>query len=413
MEARFDSEEQALQWLYSMQRLGVKLGLENVRRLLAALALSERELRYVHVAGTNGKGSTCVFVQALLVASGEVGVGLFTSPHLVRFNERIRDERGEIRGEELRELLGELREVTAEWEPQPTFFELALALGVMWFKRRGCVWGVMETGLGGRLDATNVVMPEVCVITRIGMDHMDMLGDTLEAIAGEKAGIIKPGVPVVTGPQAAEVMAVLRRVAEEKGSRLIEVVAPWGGAELGLAGEHQRWNAALAVAAVRAVGISLSEERIAAALGAVRWPGRFERLAGGVVLDGAHNEDGVRALVRTWREVFGPQKAVAVVGMVREKAVEEMLRGLGEVVGHWHLTDFQSPRAVPAEELRERLLRLGVSDAQIRCHAQVGAALEAAGLEGGPVLVCGSLYLVGEARGLLVPGAGVFEKSSQ
>ena len=130
-------------------------------------------------------------------------------------------------------------------------------------------------------------------------------------------------------------------------------------------------------------------------------------------MDGAHNEDGVRALVRTWREVFGPQKAAAVVGMVREKAVEEMLRGLGEVVGHWHLTDFQSPRAVPAEELRERLLVLGIPAAQITCHAQVGAALEAAGLEGGPVLVCGSLYLVGEARGLLVPGAGVFEKSSQ
>jgi dihydrofolate synthase/folylpolyglutamate synthase len=413
MEARFDSEEQALQWLYSMQRLGVKLGLENVRRLLGVLALSERELRFVHVAGTNGKGSTCAFVQALLVESGEVGVGLFTSPHLVRFNERIRDERGEITGGELRELLEVLREVTAEWEPQPTFFELALALGVMWFKRRGCVWGVMETGLGGRLDATNVVMPEVCVITRIGMDHMDMLGDTLEAIAGEKAGIIKPGVPVVTGPQEAEVMAVLRRVAEEKGSRLIEVVEPWAGAEPGLAGEHQRWNAALAVAAVRAVGISLSEERMAAALGAVRWPGRFERLGGGVVLDGAHNEDGVRALVRTWREVFGPQKAAAVVGMVREKAVEEMLRGLGEVVGHWHVTDFQSPRAVPAEELRERLLGLGVPEAQITCHAQVGAALEAAGREGAPVLVCGSLYLVGEARGLLVADAGAFEKSSQ
>lgn len=413
MEARFDSEEQALQWLYSMQRLGVKLGLENVRRLLAALTLSERELRYVHVAGTNGKGSTCAFVQALLVESGEVGVGLFTSPHLVRFNERIRDERGEITGGELRELLEVLREVTAEWEPQPTFFELTLALGVMWFKRRGCVWGVMETGLGGRLDATNVVMPEVCVITRIGMDHMDMLGDTLEAIAGEKAGIIKPGVPVVTGPQEAEVMAVLRRVAEERGSRLIEVGEPWAGAEPGLAGEHQRWNAALAVAAVKAVGMELNEERIAAALGAVRWPGRFERLAGGVVLDGAHNEDGVRALVRTWREVFGPERAAAVVGMVREKAVEEMLRGLSEVVGHWHVTDFQSPRAVPAEEMRERLMGLGVSDAQITCHAQVGAALEAAGREGAPVLVCGSLYLVGEARGLLVAGAGAFEKSNQ
>lgn len=396
-----------------MQQLGVKLGLDNVRRLLSALELSEKELRYVHVAGTNGKGSTCAFVQALLVACGQAGVGLFTSPHLVRFNERIRDERGEIAAGELRELLEVLRDVTSGWEPQPTFFELALALGVMWFKRRGCVWGVMETGLGGRLDATNVVMPEVCVITRIGMDHMELLGDTLEAIAAEKAGIIKPGVPVVTGPQEEEVMAVLRGVAEERGSQLIEVAASWGGAETGLRGEHQRWNAALAVAAVKALGMQMSDEQISTALGTVKWPGRFERMPGGVVLDGAHNADGVKALVETWRQVYGEQKAAAVVGMVREKAVEEMLKGLSEVVGHWHLTDFQSPRAVPAEELRLRLLGLGAFGAQITCYAQVGAALEAAGREGGPVLVCGSLYLVGEARGLIVADAGVFEKSSQ
>jgi dihydrofolate synthase / folylpolyglutamate synthase len=245
------------------------------------------------------------------------------------------------------------------------------------------------------------------------MDHMEMLGNTLAAIAEEKAGIIKAGVPVVSGPQEPEVMAVLRRVAKEKGSRLIEVTEPWVGVEPGLAGEHQRWNAALALAAVKVLGVELGANQIEAALAGTRWPGRFERLAGGVVLDGAHNADGVRALVKTWREKFGVKRASAVVGMVKEKAVEEMLRGLSELVQRWHLTGFQSPRSLPAEELRERLLNLGVNGSLITCHSDVSAALSAAGRDGEPMLVCGSLYLVGEARSLLVEGEGNFERSSQ
>lgn len=395
-----------------MQGLGVKLGLENMARLMRAGRLDEGGARFVHVAGTNGKGSTCAFIHELLVAATGGGVGLFTSPHLVRFSERIRDERGEIGGAEMAALLGGLRWLTAGWEPQPTFFELAMALGLWWFWERGCGWVVLETGLGGRLDATNVVTPRVSVITRIGMDHMDVLGDTLEAIAAEKAGIIKRGVPVVTGPQEPEVMEVLRRRARSMEARLIEVTSPWTGAAPGLAGEHQRWNAALAVAAVREATGWDDEEGIARAVTATRWPGRFERLGENLILDGAHNEDGVRALVATWRETYGGRRAAVVAGMVREKAVDSMLKGLGEVAGEWHLTNFASPRSIPAQELAERLRGQGTA-ARIRCHLQVAEALAAAEGSGLPVLVCGSLYLVGEARALRVDGGGSFEPSSQ
>lgn len=411
MAESFQNVEEALHWLYSRQHLGVKLGLENVRRLLEVTGLSTREMRFVHVAGTNGKGSTCAFIHSLLAAAGE-RVGLFTSPHLVRFNERIRDEQGEISAEELNCLLSGLRTTTEHRTNPPTFFELALVLGMQWFKQRGCVWAVMETGLGGRLDATNVVSPEVCVITRIGMDHMEMLGETLELIAAEKAGIIKPGVPVVTGPQEAVAMEVLRQVARERSAPLIVVEEPWTKSDPGLAGEHQRWNAALAVAAVKAAGVVMEEKSIMAALAETRWPGRFERLPGGEILDGAHNEDGVAALVQTWRSVHGDERATAVVGMVREKAVEAMLKRLSEVVGRWCLTGFQSPRALPAEELRDCLLSLGVT-APMECHALVGDALASAQAGGAPVLICGSLYLVGEARALLTADGSSFERSSQ
>jgi dihydrofolate synthase / folylpolyglutamate synthase len=412
MVASFENGEEALQWLYSQQQLGVKLGLENVRRLLAAAGLSEKEMRFVHVAGTNGKGSTCAFIHSLLVAAGERGVGLFTSPHLVRFNERIRGEVGEIPGADLQELLGQLRALTRTWPNSPTFFELALVLGVLWFKKQKCTWAVMETGLGGRLDATNVVLPEVCVITRIGMDHMEMLGPTLADIAAEKAGIIKPGVPVVTGPQEAVVMQVLERVANERQAPLIQVTEPWTASEIGLSGEHQCWNAALAVAAVRALPLCLEESVLRQALAETRWPGRFEQLPNGVILDGAHNEDGMAALVNTWKARQGAKRATVVVGMVREKAVDAMLERLSEVVGRWIVSGFQSPRALSPGELSARLQALGVT-APIEEHDRVQDALAAAQKTGEPVIVCGSLYLVGEARSLLVDGSAGFERSSQ
>ncbi len=406
----FANSDTALAWLYGTQQFGIKLGLDNMRRLLERLHLPAPGTRCLHVAGTNGKGSTCAFLHRLLETAQPGGAGLFTSPHLVRFNERIRDGDGEISDADLARLLGGLHDLLSQPAPHPTFFEIALALALRWFAERDVRWIVLETGLGGRLDATNAVTPAVSVITRIGLDHMEILGDTLEKIAAEKAGIIKPGVPVVTAPQQPEALAVLRRVAAERGAPLIEVTAPWTQSEVGLAGAHQRWNAALAVAAIRAAGLVLSEAQIASALAGTRWPGRFERLETNIVLDGAHNEDGAAALAETWRAAFGSQCATLIFGAAREKAVGAVLRRLAPLAARWHLTRFLSPRALPAEELQARL-REEAPAAKSHCHATVAEALRAARQHDDPILICGSLFLVGEARALLKGGA--FEPSSQ
>jgi dihydrofolate synthase / folylpolyglutamate synthase len=408
------SPDEALEWLYNTQPLGVKLGLENMQRLMRVRQLGGAPQRYVHVAGTNGKGSTCAFIHALLSVGAGRRTGLFTSPHLIHFAERIRDERREINGAELLEGLNELREEVLGWEALPTFFELTLALGLWWFRERGLEWVVLETGLGGRLDATNAVLPEVCVITRIGLDHTQFLGETLQAIAREKAGIIKVGVPVVTGPQEPEAMAVLREVAAERGARLIEVTEPFTTSALGLAGEHQQWNAALALAAVQVLGLELEPSAKSQALEHTRWPGRFERVEPELVLDGAHNADSIAALVSTWRQVFGERRAALVFGAVQDKQVDVMLGLLAPVVAHWYLTGFQSPRALGPEAVQQRLLALGLAEAgEMSCHAGVTEALATARAAGHPVVVCGSLFLVGETLALLRPEAAAFQSSWQ
>lgn len=408
------SPGEALGWLYNTQLLGVKLGLENMQRLIMARGLDQVPQRYVHVAGTNGKGSTCAFLHSLLAVGGGRRTGLFTSPHLIRFAERIRDEEREISEAEIENGLNALRAEVMSWEVMPTFFELTLALGLWWFRERRVEWAVIETGLGGRLDATNALLPEVCVITRIGLDHTHLLGDTVEAIAREKAGIIKAGVPLVTGPQQPGVLDVLRQVAAERGARLIEVKEPWSASPLGLAGEHQRWNAALAVAAVRELGLGLDEASIREALQVTRWPGRFERVSPQLILDGAHNEDSVAALVCAWRQQFGEQGAAVVFGAVREKQVDTMLAQLAPVVCHWHLTSFQSPRALAPGEVQQRLIALGLAgESHITLHQSVAAALNAAQVAAEPALVCGSLFLVGEAKSLLDEETAGFEESWQ
>jgi len=414
MTSALASPQAALEWLYSTQPLGVKLGLENMQRLMRAWNLGQGPQRYVHVAGTNGKGSTCAFIHSLLSVGAARRTGLFTSPHLIHFAERIRDEQREIAGAELAEGLNALRDEVMGWEVMPTFFELTLALGLWWFRERGLEWVVVETGLGGRLDATNALLPEVCVITRIGMDHTQFLGDSLEAIAREKAGIIKPGVAVVTGPQEPAALAVLRQVAAERGARLIEVTEPWTGPALALEGEHQRRNAALAVAAVKELGVEIDPVAICRSLVETRWPGRFERITPECVVDGAHNEDSVAALVKTWRQTFGERRAAVVFGAVQEKQVDAMLSLLAPIVAHWHLTSFQSPRALSAAEVSQRLLSLRLAEEKgMTSHATLASALAAAQAEAEPTLVCGSLFLVGETLALLRQGAPEFERSWQ
>lgn len=246
---------EALAWLYATQLTGIKLGLDNMRRLIDAQG-GQPPGRFVHVAGTNGKGSVCAMVDAVCRAGGW-RTGLFTSPHLLTFRERIRVDGEAITEAGVAEGLTRLRALTAEWNPAPTFFELTAALALDWFGQCQTEVVAWETGLGGRLDATNAICPAVSVITAIDLDHQAYLGETLEEIAEEKAGIIKPGVPAVSAPQAARAAVVLARAAQAQGVslRVVDAETP-----VNLAGSHQRRNAALALAALEAAGIAVEDD---------------------------------------------------------------------------------------------------------------------------------------------------------
>jgi len=405
-----DTAQREIDWLYSTQLFGIKLGLDNMQRLLNELDLPAAGQKFIHVAGTNGKGSTCAFMHSILKAAG-INAGLFTSPHLIHFGERIRDAERLITPAEIAAGITRLRACVSDWHPHPTFFELTLALALEWFAQRQNEWVVLETGLGGRLDATNAITPAVTVITPIGWDHMDMLGDTLAKIAAEKAGIIKPGVPVITMPQHLEALEVIQHTAAERGAPLIIAEAPWEG-ETGLAGTHQRWNAAMAVAALRAAGLTLDERVIACGLREVQWPGRFQKIGNNIIIDGAHNLEAAHVLAQTWREQFPNDKAEVIFGAVSGKDTAAVLRELAPIAASWHFTGFESPRALAAETLREIWTGLGLETRPVTTHARIADALLSANTTN-PVLIAGSLYLAGETLAQLENKNEAFERSAQ
>lgn len=396
-----------LDWLYTTQLFGIKLGLDGVHRLLRELGLPRAGMKFIHVAGTNGKGSTCAFIHSMLKQAG-LNAGLFTSPHLVHFGERIRDAERLISPQEIESGIARLRHLVRDWDPHPTFFELAFALAIDWFAQRGREWIVLETGLGGRLDATNAITPVVSVITPIGWDHMQILGDTLAKIASEKAGIIKPGVPFVTQTQDQEALDVLLATAREKLAPLTLVTEPCE-LPLGLSGPHQRWNAALALAALRATRLDLPSSTLEAGLKQVEWLARFQRLRADVILDGAHNLDAARVLAQTWHEQFPHQKATIVFGAVAGKDITAVLHELAPLAAEWHFTHFDSPRAMTAEELKNIL---GTSDVPVFCHPNLASALDAS-QSASPRLITGSLYLAGEVLAAFQSERGSYQRSWQ
>jgi dihydrofolate synthase/folylpolyglutamate synthase len=385
---------EALAWLYAAQTFGIKLGLENTRRLLSAIGDPQDRMSFIHVAGTNGKGSVCAMLDAVL-REGGMRPGLYTSPHLVDFSERIRVGGAPIPDEAVAEGLSLLRASSADWDHQPTFFELATVLAAWWFDRSGVGVAIWETGMGGRLDATNVVTPLVSVIAPVGMDHQQWLGSTPAAIAAEKAGIIKPGIPVVSSPQVEEVRAVLRAKARAEGSALRFVSEPC--AELiGLPGPHQRWNAALALAALEAAGLAPEAAARTRGLASVSWPGRFQRVGESLVIDGAHNVAAAEALVACWREIFGPRQARLIFGSLHDKQSVQILRVLRAVAEEVVLVPVKNARATPVEELRVAAEGCGfpvISSAPLEEALEKSASL--------PTVVTGSLFLAGEALALL------------
>jgi dihydrofolate synthase/folylpolyglutamate synthase len=383
--------EESLGWLYSTQQFGIKLGLDNIRSLLKALGDPHEHLSFLHVAGTNGKGSVCAMLDAVLRAADHK-TGLYTSPHLIDFRERIRVDGRKIPREAASRGLENLRRLAASWDHSPTFFEFATALALQHFAESDCELVVLETGMGGRLDATNAVIPVVSVITPIALDHIRWLGKTVSEVAQEKAGIIKPSVPVVSAPQDPAAAEVIVRRAEELGCFLTFAEAAWNGAELGLPGRHQRQNAALAIASLRAAGLDVPDEAIAHGLRDVRWPGRFQIIGERFVLDGCHNPHAAERLLLNWRDFFGTEQADVIFGALGDKDYSAMLRILAPISRQILLVPVRSERTAAPEILAS------ACPVPHRIFANAKDALRASH---GRTLVTGSLFLVGEVLELL------------
>ena len=391
------------------------LKLERMRALLKLLGDPHDRLRIVHVTGTKGKGSTAAMLASVLRRAG-YRVGLFTSPHLVDVEERIQVDGVPISRPEfaarMAEVAAAVRKLDAGPFPPPTFFEIGTALGFLHFVCRRVDVAVVEVGLGGRFDSTNVCHPMVSVITCIGLDHTAQLGSTLEAIAYQKAGIIKPRVPVVSGEVEPGPRAVIERVAHEAGSRLLQAGRDFVVEErkLGLLGAHQQANAAVAVATLdvlRSGGLPIPDPAVAKGLAEVRWPARIEVVSRNptVILDCAHNVPSAEALVRTLRESVPVAGRTAVVFAVSlDKQYPEMLRILAGYFGHFHLCRYgNNPRCVPPEKLAE-VLREVAPESPATVHASAAEAWAAARAAAQPedlVCVTGSVFLAGELQPLV------------
>jgi dihydrofolate synthase/folylpolyglutamate synthase len=379
-----------------------------MERLLAELGHPESNLRCLHVAGTNGKGSVCAFAESILLASGH-RTGLYTSPHLVDFSERIRIAGKPVADSELEEGILRLRQSNETIFPesdtdQPTFFELTTALALDFFARAGCDVVILETGLGGRLDATNLAPKVACAITPIALDHTEWLGETLGEIAREKAGILRSGVRVAISPQEREAAETLAAVALEMGAPVEWVTEPVSASfQLGLSGSHQRQNAALALALIRAGGFDPSPESVERGLADVVWPGRFQRIKGGrLILDGAHNIHAAQQLVATWREEFGSERCRLIFGALNDKDPHQLLSLLESISSEVLLVPVSSPRSSDPGFLAKQTSEKGVPRRVFGSLKEALAVVAGGELDGrhapqAPVLVTGSLYLVGEA----------------
>jgi len=405
---------EALAWLYSTQHHGIKLGLENIQRLLHSLGVKGTNQRVIHVAGTNGKGSVCALLDSICRAQG-YRTGLYTSPHLIEFRERIRINGMMISEEAAAAGLSQIRSLVSHWEFCPTFFEITTALALAHFEGKWSTFGppgltghepteitILETGLGGRLDATNAITPEVSVLTPIDFDHQAYLGNTLPAIAAEKAGIIKPGVPVVSATQLPEVSEVFLQTAQSRNAPLEFVTKPLAGYEIGLVGAHQFENAALAVRALELAKITVSETALKTGLRDVYWPGRFQRInrpgsQTEIILDGAHNRAAALHLADTWKSVFGREKATVILGILRDKDANEICEAIAPIASHFIATPVRSARSCSAEEVLEAIARTkGHAEIPAEVATDFPSALIAAS-SAPRVVVTGSLFLVGEA----------------
>lgn len=424
---------ETLTWIHSLYRFGMNPGLERIKALLERVDNPQRKLRCIHIAGTNGKGSTAAFLASILEAQGK-RVALYTSPYLEAFTNRMAINGADISQERLALLATELKTQVATiartGAGQPTEFEVVTALALAYFAEEQPDWVVVEVGLGGRLDATNVIEPLVCAITNIGLEHTQVLGDTIEKIAYEKAGIIKPGTEVVTAAERLQALSVFRQIARERGARLYEMdrellcrpgsatldgqtfdyFSPWHelkGLQISMLGQHQLRNAALALAARELLPEQFDEAAARQGLAATNWPGRLEVFSRSplVLVDGAHNLDGIRALCQALPALLGGKKLQLVLGILGDKAVDEILAEIVPLAtAGLIVTKPDNPRAAEPKvvaEMARRYVRPGVIvSVEETVTASVSKALASLKKEEA-LCVAGSLYTISEAREML------------
>lgn len=427
---------EAVDYIETIPKFTVKHPPEHTRELLSRLGNPQEGIKIIHVAGTNGKGSVCAYLNAMLLAGGKK-TGLFTSPHLVRINERFQINGEDVSDEQFLDAFLKVekaaKEYEAEGEGHPSYFETLFLMGMLIFKEAGVEYLVMETGLGGRLDATNVVeKPLACIITSISRDHTEYLGDTLEAIAGEKAGIIKAGVPVIYDASQPGPASVIAAKAKEMGSPawpmepsfyemktqsregITFTFAYPGGEKAELAipyvAKYQMMNASLAFYTMHILQDvhDIPKNVLAEGLSKIKWPCRMEMAAPGVIIDGAHNEDGIAQFVSTAGYFAKENEITILFTAVADKHYHEMIGEICEGIHPSHVvaTQIDGSRVVPAEVLAEDFRKAGCTD--VCAEPEIGAAYEKAlGKKGSDMLFCvGSLYLAGELKAYLAKRNG-------
>lgn len=427
---------EAVDYIETIPKFTVKHPPEHTRELLSRLGNPQEGIKIIHVAGTNGKGSVCAYLNAILLAGGKK-TGLFTSPHLVRINERFQINGEDVSDEQFLDAFLKVekaaKEYEAEGEGHPSYFETLFLMGMLIFKEAGVEYLVMETGLGGRLDATNVVeKPLACIITSISRDHTEYLGDTLEAIAGEKAGIIKAGVPVIYDASQPDPASVIAAKAKEMGSPawpmepsfyemktqsregITFTFAYPGGEKAELAipyvAKYQMMNASLAFYTMHILQDvhDIPKNVLAEGLSKIKWPCRMEMAAPGVIIDGAHNEDGIAQFVSTAGYFAKENEITILFTAVADKHYHEMIGEICEGIHPSHVvaTQIDGSRVVPAEVLAEDFRKAGCTD--VCAEPEIGAAYEKAlGKKGSGMLFCvGSLYLAGELKAYLAKRNG-------
>ena len=427
---------EAVDYIETIPKFTVKHPPEHTRELLSRLGNPQEGIKIIHVAGTNGKGSVCAYLNAMLLAGGKK-TGLFTSPHLVRINERFQINGEDVSDEQFLNAFLKVekaaKEYEAEGEGHPSYFETLFLMGMLIFKEAGVECLVMETGLGGRLDATNVVeKPLACIITSISRDHTEYLGDTLEAIAGEKAGIIKAGVPVIYDASQPGPASVIAAKAKEMGSPawpmepsfyemktqsregITFTFAYPGGEKAELAipyvAKYQMMNASLAFYTMHILQDvhDIPKNVLAEGLSKIKWPCRMEMAAPGVIIDGAHNEDGIAQFVSTAGYFAKENEITILFTAVADKHYHEMIGEICEGIHPSHVvaTQIDGSRVVPAEVLAEDFRKAGCTD--VCAEPEIGAAYEKAlGKKGSGMLFCvGSLYLAGELKAYLAKRNG-------